>query len=167
MKIWHGEKKHDIDRILSFDGRSKKINWKPIKVKRMYKREFSNTPGFSPHIPVFDKAAVDILEDLVEDNAEILPLDCKEGTFFAINVTNIVDCINYGESEYKTFSNSNRIMRFIKYAFYKEKVEGHTIFKVKDWELKRPFVSDEFRKRVIDSNLIGFKFELAWDSEAE
>ena len=98
-------------------------------------------------------------------NAEILPLDCEDGDFFAINVVNVLDCIDYEKSKYKTFRDGKRIMRFIKYAFCEEKLDGVNLFKIKDGVLKRPFVSEEFRKRVIDNNLIGFKFELAWDSE--
>ena len=57
-------------------------------------------------------------------------------------------------------------MRFIKYEFIKERVSGNPIFKIIDEPLKRPFVSDVFRQRVIDNNLKGFKFELVWDSES-
>ncbi len=56
-------------------------------------------------------------------------------------------------------------MRFIKYVFDEKTIEEMNLFKIKDESLKRPFVSETFRKRVIDSNLTGFKFELVWDSE--
>lgn len=41
------------------------------------------------------------------------------------------------------------------------------IFKTKDETIGRPFVSDAFRQRVLESDLTGFKFELVWDSEEE
>lgn len=154
----------DINFVQSFDGKEKMKDWNPVQVKRMYDREFSNTPGLSPHIPVFDEKAINVLSDLLMGNAEILPLDCEDGIFFAINVINVIDCIDYGRSKYKTFRDGKRIMRFISYAFDEEKIKGMYLFKIKDEPLKRPFVSDEFRKRVVDSNLTGFKFELAWDS---
>ena len=56
-------------------------------------------------------------------------------------------------------------MKFTKYAFNEKRIKGIDLFKIKDEPLKRPFVSEKFRKRVIDNNLTGFKFELAWDSE--
>ena len=31
--------------------------------------------------------------------------------------------------------------------------------------LRSPFVSDAFRRKILDSSLVGFKFELAWDSD--
>lgn len=157
--------KIDIDYIQSFDGAAKKENWNPVKVKRMYDREFSNTPGLSPHIPVFDEKAISVLGDLIIGNAEILPIDCENGKFYAINVTNVIDCIDYEKSQFRTFRDGKRIMKFEKYVFIKEKIEGMNLFKIKDEPLKRPFVSEKFREKVIDNNLIGFKFELAWDSE--
>ena len=159
------KKELNLEYIQSFDGTEKIKNWNPIEVKRMYNREFSNTPGFSPHVPVFDEEAVCALRNLIIGNAEILPLDCEEGSFFAINVTRVLDCVNYEKSLYKTFRDGKRIMRFTKYVFEEEKIKGVNLFKIKDEPLKRPFVSDEFRNRVITNNLTGFKFELAWDSE--
>ncbi len=157
----------NLDEVQSFDGRKKTKDWNPIKVKRMYDREFSNTPGFSSHIPVFDATATNVLRDLLEGDAEILPLDCVEGDFFAINVTRVLDCIDYEKSSYKTFRDGKRIMRFINYVFKPDEVETHQIFKIPDERLRRPFVSDEFRNRVIECGLTGFVFKLAWDSEQE
>jgi len=162
------ENEIDIDYIQSFDGAEKINGWKPIQVKRMYyNRVFSNTPGFSPHIPVFDESAIKELSDLLMGSAEILPLKCESGSFYAINVINVLDCIDYEKSSYKTFRDGKRIMRFTKHAFCQDKIRDANIFKIKDGPLKRPFVSDKFRNRVIESNLLGFKFELAWDSEQE
>lgn len=159
--------KLNIEYIQSFDGQRKMKDWYPVQVKRMYDREFSNTPGLSPHIPVFDEKAISILSDLVIGNAEMLPLDCKDGKFYAVNVFNVLDCIDYEKAVYKTFRDGKRIMKFTKYAFIEKKIEGVHLFKIKDEPLKRPFVSDEFRKRVFDNNLLGFRFHLAWDSEQE
>lgn len=179
MKIWHLDfevdeydsletvKEFDLDERQSYDGRSKLEGWKPIAVKKMAGRELSNVPGYSSYIPVFDRAAMEIVEDLIKENCEVLPLICADGEFYIINVTTVLDAIDYSKSKFKRFSTSNRIMRFIKYEFIKEKVEGQHIFKIIDEPLRRPFVSDEFRQRVLESNLKGFKFELVWDSEAE
>ncbi len=178
MKIWHLDcnvddyenltwlNEIDIDEVQSYDGRSKIENGNPIAVRRMYDREFSNTPGLSSHIPVFDEEAIDILSDLLDGHAEILPLDCQDGEFYAINITKVLDCIDYDKSEYKMFRDGKRIMRFKKYEFKEEMVKGKHIFKIVDEPLRRPFVSDEFRQRIIDNQLTGFVFELVWDSEA-
>lgn len=177
MRIWHLDcnvddyenltwlNEIDLDEVQSYDGRNKLDGWKPLQVIRMYNRKYSNTPGLSSHIPVFDKKAVDALKDLLENHAEILPLECKDGEFYAINVIKVLDCIDYDKSEFKTFRDGKRIMRFKKYEFKEQIVAGKHIFKIVDEPLRRPFVSDEFRKRVIDCKLDGFKFDLVWDSD--
>lgn len=161
------KKELDIDYIQSFNGVEKMKDWNPMQVKRMYDRKFSNSPGFSPHIPIFDEKAINVLGDLLIGNAEILPLDCEDGNFYAINVVNVIDCIDYEKSKYKTFRDGKRIMRFTKYVFDERKISGVNLFKTKEEPLKRPFVSEKFRKRVVDNQLTGFKFELAWDSSQD
>lgn len=133
-----------------------------MPVKRMYMREFSDSPGLSPHIPVFSEKAAIVLNDLLAGNAETLPLECADGIFYAVNVTTVLDCIDYQRSRYKTFRDGKRIMRFTEYAFDAQKIEGVHIFKIKDEPLKRPFVSEEFKKAVEKNCLTGFRFELAW-----
>lgn len=159
----------DLDILQSFDGRSLLKSWIPIKVKPMYlgKRPFSNTPGFLPHIPVFDEKAISVLEQFLNGNSEILPLKCSVGKFYAINVTKIIRGIDYAKSDYKTFRDGKRIMRISKYYFDIEKVDKEDFFKLSDEPLKKPFVSDAFKSTVIDAGLTGFKFELVWNSEEQ
>lgn len=157
----------DSEILRSFNGEKKQGDWIPLSVKRMYgNRAFSNCPGLSPHVPVFDEKAVGILKNLLKNEVEILPLKSDDGIFYAINVTEVLDCIDYENSDYKTFRDRKRIMRFTKYSFNADILKGHCIFKIKDEPLKRPFVSDEFKAVVMKNGLTGFKFELAWDSES-
>lgn len=161
------EKEIDIDFIQSFDGSEKKKDWIPVPVKRMYTRTFSDSPGLSPHIPVFSEKAATVLNDLLAGNVETLPLDSADGIFYAVNVTTVLDCIDYRRSRYKTFRDGKRIMRFMEYAFDAKKIEGVHIFKIKDEPLKRPFVSEKFKKTVEENRLTGFRFELAWNNEQD
>lgn len=165
-------KDFDVDERQTFDGRSKINNWEPLAVKVMepdegeiLNQDLGNTPGFHSHIPVFDKKALDCLKDLMEDFVEILPLLSVDGEFYAINVTTVLNCIDYDRAEYEMFSDGNRIMCFDKYVFKEDIVKGKHIFKIVDERLGNPFVSDEFRKKVLKSGLRGFKFELVWDSD--
>lgn len=178
MKIWRlefevdeydnlaTEKDMSLDEMQSFDGRSQKADWRPLKVIRMEPEknlELSNAPGFI--FPVFDKKALEILLPLIENEVEILPLEFDEREFYGINVTKVMDCIDYDNSKFKLFSDGKRIMRFIKYSFVEEKIKGMNIFKIIDEPRRRAFVSDEFRNAVLNTGLTGFKFKLVWDSE--
>ena len=56
-------------------------------------------PGFYSHIPLFSGNAVNILKKYIDYNAEILPTKFNEGDFYIINVTNVLDCINWSDSK--------------------------------------------------------------------
>ena len=158
----------DMDLLRQLNGDSKSKVWIPLEVKKMYgDRIFSNTPGFSPHLPVIDSKSTEILSDLIKKDSELLPLVCKDAQFNIINVTKVIDCINYEQAEYKTFRDGKRIMRFTKYAFHQELLEGDNIFRIPELPFSRPFVSDKFKNVVEENGLEGFLFELAWDSSAE
>lgn len=177
MKIWHLGFELDkfdnlipieelsLDEIQLFNGSRRRELWKPIAVKKMEDKELSNAPGFYSHIPVFDKIALEVVKDLIKDYAEALPLICSEGEFYAINVVEVLNGIDYDKAKFKTYRDGKRIMRFEKYEFVKNAIDKKHIFKIVDEPLRKPFVSDEFRNRVIDNKLEGFKFELVWDSE--
>lgn len=137
-----------------------------VKVKRMEPEkglDLGDALGFT--IPVFSKKALDCLLPLIENNIEILKLDFDGGDFYAINVTKVINAINYEKSKYKTFRDGRRIVLFNKYAFEPEIVIGISIFKIIDEPCRFAFVSDEFKEIVEKNKLKGFEFKLVWDSE--
>lgn len=103
---------------------------------------------------------------LIENSAEILPLNFKEGNFFAINVTSILDVINYGESKFVRFKCSDKILAFQKYAFNLcDELISNNIFKIVDEPKRRAFVSESFVNTAVENDLKGFDFRLVWDSD--
>ncbi|WP_139796394.1 imm11 family protein [Sporomusa malonica] len=153
--------------LLRFDGRKLADTWTPIAVRVIEDRKKSDTPGLSGGVPVFTPMAIAVLKDLMGDTVEVLPLRCRKGEYYAINVLDVVNCIDYEKADFERFKSSGRIMLFNKYAFKPECVKGKHIFKIIDEPVRRPFVSDEFRNSVLENGLVGFKFELVWDSESE
>lgn len=179
MKIWQLQfeldkydnliplKEFTVDEIQSFDGRTKRDIWKPLPVKRMEpekKLELSDAPGFN--IPVFSKKALDILRPLIQNSIEELELQFQEAEYYGINVTTVLNVIDYSKSKYKMYSDGKRIMAFQKYAFRSsEELSNYNIFKIIDEPTRRAFVSNKFKQTVESNNLSGFKFKLVWDSE--
>lgn len=163
------------DDLHSFDGRSHIKDWKPIKVKKMKadKGEPKNLPlGDAPNIsfaPAFSIKAKDALYNLIKNEVEFLDLNCNEGDFCVINITNVLDVIDRDKSIYKTFSDGIRIMRFIKYSFINSsKLRDSHIFKIQEHKYgNSSFVSEKFKKCVEDNKLEGFVFEEVWDSEKD
>ena len=181
MKIWKLDFKVDeyenfmpiknftYEEIRAFDGRKHLEKWKPLPVERMEpekKLQLGDAPGFT--IPVFSKRALEILRPLIQSDIEALELEFSEGEFWGINVTTVLNVIDYAKSEYKMYSDGKRIMVFEKYVFrYCSELENHNIFKIIDEPARKAFVSDKFKQTVEGNNLEGFDFELVWDSENE
>lgn len=180
MKIWqlHFEldeydnlipiKEFTVDEIQSFDGRSKKGTWKPLPVKRMEPEknlDLSDAPGFT--IPVFSRSALECLRPLIGNSVEVLELEFQE-EYYGINVTTVLDVVDYSKSQYRMFSDGKRIMAFQKYAFKEcDELKNNHIFKIVEEPRRRAFVSEKFKETVEENNLTGFKFKLVWDSEQE
>ncbi len=157
----------DLNFIRSFNGESKLMDWTDPGVKRMYGRVLSNFPGLTSHIPVIDTTSYKCLYDDLKDSSELLPIKVDGLDLYMVNITEVLDCIDYEKSEYKLFSDGQRIMRFIKYVFDKDIISGKHIFKIKDEPLGTPFVSDALKEKVLANNLTGFDFKLAWSDEEE
>lgn len=180
MKIWKLDSdvekydslvpvKYSHDESQSFDSNKKKSHWTPMPVKRLNPEkglELSDISGFMTSFPVFDQKALDILEPLIRDSVEVLPLAFKEKPYFGINVVSVLDVIDYSKSIYRTFPNTKKIAIIEKYAFRNcDELKNHNIFKIIDEPQTRPFVSDKFKNAVEQNNLTGFLFELVWDSD--
>jgi len=149
--------------VEQFDGRSLANTWNPIELKLIEEepRLRSDAPYFVG-VPVFSARAVELLEPLIHDCAEILPMKFAREDYFIINVTAILDCINMEQAEVVRFR-SGRIMKFNKYAFIPEAIAGRNIFKLIEMPKQTIFVSDTFREKVLGAGeLTGFKFNEVW-----
>lgn len=176
MKIWRLEfdvnnyenlfagESFDYIKIHERPGKSKKREWKPIKVVRMYPREkrpLGDAPGFT--VPVFSTKAKNALSPLIAKNVEFLPMDFPEKTFFAVNVLTILEgAVDLSQCKYNTFP-SGRVMWIDKYVFNKHVVEKAPIFKIAEESKLDAFVSDSFRDIIVQEGLEGFKLNLVWE----
>lgn len=157
------------EELQAFDGRPLKSKWQPLPVEPMGKKKnpkWSDYPGFT--IPVLSMKALNILRPLIRNSSEELELKFNEKEYMAINITAVLDVIDYEKAEYEKYSDGQRIMYFIKYAFREcDELNQHHIFKIIDEPKRWPFVSDAFKQAVEENGLTGFEFELVWDSEEQ
>ena len=163
--IWEME----VTELQTFDGRSKIDSWKTMKAERIQStksRPLPNATHFYVLIPAFDKKALEALRDLMEGAVEILPIEFEGTLWHGIYVTKVLDAIDHEKAIAKILS-TGRILRFEKYAFMAETVQGNHIFKIADTPLFCEFVTEEFKNLVEGASLVGFDFQLVWDSEAE
>lgn len=152
-----------------FVGKSLLDTWKPLKVKLIEHNgdlKRGDILYFTLGVSILSNKAVNALQDFwIKGKVELLPLIYDLQDVVLMNVLNIVDCINMNKSEIRRFTDSDKIKAISKYVFIPERVQNQHIFKIAQRPHGRIFVSDEFKNRVIESGLEGFKFIEVWDSE--
>ena len=134
-------------------------DWKPIPAKI---DDSVGRPGDFPsafgQIPVLSLRAWTLLEPLIGESVEALPLKCPGRNLFALNVLAVVDCLDQEKCEFKYYS-SGKIMRVAKFAFRNDPTEKHHMFSIPETS-GDVFISDQFRKLVEQENLKGLQFKL-------
>ncbi|KXY06604.1 imm11 family protein [Bacillus wiedmannii] len=155
-----------------FNGTPMLSTWKPIQMKTckyMEKADLLSFEGESfPTPPIFTKKAIHILNDLIEDQVECLPLLHETYSCYAVNVTNFFECVDHKKSV------STKYGGYDEFIFIPEKVENQHIFRNSNTQHSlgdlpitsvEIFVSDAFKERVTNSGLKGFRFKLVWESD--
>lgn len=147
-------------------------SWGEILVECVEGDNHSDCPMFWGELgkPMISRKAKEVLEPLIYNNAEFLPLthDVTGEVYYLINVLNTIDAIDYNKAVFEKLS-TGLIIGFEKYAFLPNIVEGQIIFKTylnQRLHSSTVLVSDEFRNAVLESDLKGFEFVEVWDSEA-
>lgn len=149
----------------SFAGESMKLEWTPYQVKVIKERKIGDLQAFFGGVFAVNEKTINTVNQYFQtDTIEFLPLTYDKQNYYAVNILELLDCIDYKRSSINRFSDG-KIMSFNKYSFAQDKIEGRHIFKITDEPRKFPFVSDEFRERVIENGLTGFLFTEVWNSE--
>ena len=88
-------------RTLRFDGTSRSGSWKPVSMERVTEDENGTRwkPGDFPACSGSDMlfvsaAAKALLEPVLLEAGELLPLDCPDGEFWALNVLRLLDAFD-------------------------------------------------------------------------
>ena len=128
-----------------------------------YKDEIDKPIGdvFSVEISSFilNEKSYKVLYPYLKKHSQIFKIKSDNKIFYVVNVIDIIDCLNYDESELKYFSSSGRVMDVEKYVFKTEKLKNATIFKLPEFPKSISYVTEEFKKAVEENNIKGFKFK--------
>lgn len=149
------------DDYLRFDGKRKGTNYSPLEVEFAGYGQLRDIVRLGVGAPVFSKRAVDMLKPIMGSQVEVLPLKFKSADYFLINVTNVLDCMDYTESKFVR----EPVLLFQKYAFVLDKISEWTIFKTVEEVQVCTFVTDRFVGIVKGAELSGFEFKLVWESD--
>lgn len=149
---------------IDFDGSPIKEEWSPPKLITMYKRRYKDFPTLVSGKPVISARVKKIIEPFVSKEVEFLPLLHDELELYMLNVTNVLDCIDWQRSIKSVHSNS--IIRFDKQAFNFTKIPENTyLFKIKENAVITTYITDHFKNLIEQHKIKGLDYSTEFDSE--
>jgi hypothetical protein len=150
----------DWDIFAEFDGRRLADSWKPVACRIYRVGRSGDFPSLLNHVPVFSERAWQALEPLLRGYVEALPLETEEGRFLAINVLELLDCLDETRSEVERLPDGHII--FIDRYVFREDCLGDTpMFKLPQLSLTQVLVSERFKSAVEEHGLEGLIFQRA------
>jgi hypothetical protein len=150
--------------INRFSGQPFGSSWQPVRVRLLTDEEEGQTgmptgdcPNLESQVPVLSQRAVDALGALLTDNGEVLPLSCDEGSYYAYNVTRVIDALDKERSKIVYFDDG-QVLDIDHHVFDLTHLRGVTVFKVPETAGSDVFVTTAFVRAVQEAGLTGFKF---------
>ena len=104
---------------------------------------------------MFSQRAVNVLRDFLEPNGELLPLTTKRGKYYAYQTLTVADGVLNVAKTRGEILKAPMFGDITTYSFYKSKLEGLTIFRVREHP-SRVLVTTAFKERVEANGLLGF-----------
>jgi len=132
---------------------------RPSEYKDEIDKPIGDVFSIEPSSYIINEKAYDILYPYLKNHCQIFKINNDGATFYVINVTDLIDCLDYDKSEIKRFPSSGRVMRVIKYVFKIEKLKNVTIFKLPEFPKAISYVTEKFKNVVEENNIKGFKFK--------
>jgi hypothetical protein len=100
--------------------------------------------------------ALEVIEPLVANHVEILPIRCKEQPFYVLNALNVIDCVDYSRSVVEYSPSGRPSISHLRFDL--DCIGDKPIFKIPQSVLTQIFVSGEFKSLVENHQLVGLKF---------
>lgn len=141
--------------------------WGRVRFETYHHGTACDCTGVGSNYPIFSDHAIQVLAPYLNSNVELLPLQHPTKNFYAVNVTRLIDGLDFEHSDIEYIEgHPNFVKNVNKYAFKYEVIRDYSIFKIPEYKRRRVYVSDTFKEAVEANRLKGFTFELLWDSEA-
>ena len=139
-------------------------DYQPIKLelvrndfgKKNYRFDLSS--ALNPFL-VFSESALTALADILEPRGQLLPVitESKRKKFYGYYPTNpLSGCFDKEKSVYEEWTNGLKIEKTFLIA---KNITDEYLFSIEE-SISRVFVTDRFKQRVEDANLLGFDFSI-------
>jgi hypothetical protein len=181
MKIWIIERDSNVVESATFEDFEKDYhkyfensfcgkfidNWGDIRIRRYGKKRKCDLYSFYSGSPLISERAMLELKSFSQNKIQFLPVTYNGNqTLYLINVIEVIDCLDRERSIIKR-SYEGKIITVKKHEFIKERLENADIFKIPEAINFTIYVSDNVKKFIEESGLIGFEFTEVWNSDKE
>ncbi len=148
--------------------KGKPINdWKSFEVETETEGKHTGFASFTGGSSLWRKDIVDLVMPLIGHQVQILPVQHLKYDYYAINILNIVDVINHGQS----ISERNEILDLLRYyevyVFDQNRwmLSGQPhIFRIPE-SIHTTLVTEDFVNTILENEIEGIFFELLYDTE--
>jgi len=111
-------------------------------------------PGLYGGQIVFSEKALNALWPLIQNDAQVIPLQCEGERLFLMHLTKHVDGLDLEHSDIQWSIENKMVFTINRYVFYEEKLKGVNIFRV-PVNFPWVYVSDAFKAAVEEYDLKG------------
>lgn len=143
--------------LLQFNGRRFEGEWPRPFMEVLPTGPRGDFPYLSSHVPVASPRAWEMLRPHIEQAVQALPLDVQGEEYQALNVLDVLDCLDPERSELRV--SDGEVVGVRRWALREDVVEGHDIFKARNAELQVALASEQFRGWVEEAGLKGARLD--------
>ncbi|NKB54577.1 MAG: hypothetical protein GKR97_20635 [Rhizobiaceae bacterium] len=161
----------DFEALLELGVERVSESFQPLSAYRILEDEGetfrqADLPWIGSHFLVMRDHVREILEPVMADNVEFLPLQTDDGIQLWITHTlRQVPVLDLERSELKRFASSGRIMRIVRHHFLPAVVKAGSAFHLTNMKRGNLYLSEKVVDAVLQADLTGPKFTEIWDTE--
>jgi hypothetical protein len=104
-----------------------------------------------------EREAKEIIEPIIADSVEFLPLACPERALWIVNVLRIVDGLDMNQSDVVRFASTGRVMTIRRHRFIPDRLDGVHIFKLPGLTRGSLYVTEDLRDMTTDLVGVGWR----------
>jgi hypothetical protein len=167
FELCHPVHHDDFEHInVSVDGTRRRNSWRPLEMQIIREDEgrvlsVSDSPWLGSHALFFRTQAIEVLEPLLSEHGELLPVHCEDAEVLLFNPTRVLDALDEGASNILRFGDG-RVMRVNEYVFHPEVVRDTHVFKIPNLRVSPTFISEHFVETWKSAGLKGLEFKEVW-----
>ncbi|WP_145333989.1 imm11 family protein [Paenibacillus xylanexedens] len=150
-----------------FHGESKINEWTVVNLETLKERRYIDFPDYHIGKPVVSKRVKEKMEEegILASEVEFLPITNNDTELFLMNVTKILECVDYSRSDIGRFKDGSWA-RFNKLVFDPSKIpHGTCMFKIKETPGVQVFVTEKFKQWVEEHKFKGLNFSQVYDAD--